>query len=74
MGNAVIDERGRIVIPKDIRDKFGLREGTFVQIDEISDGIKISAIRDQNLLKQLKGCIKTEGKIDPLKVKQIWQM
>lgn len=33
-----VDELGRIVIPKEIRDKFGLREGTEIEINASKNG------------------------------------
>lgn len=33
-----MDELGRIVIPKEIRDKYGLEEGTEIEINTIKDG------------------------------------
>jgi AbrB family looped-hinge helix DNA binding protein len=34
-----VDEFGRVVIPKGIRSRLGLRRGTVLEIDEVEEGI-----------------------------------
>ena len=36
MGVTTIDERGRIVIPKELREKYGLKEGMHLEINATS--------------------------------------
>lgn len=37
--HVTIDKAGRIVVPKALRERFGLREGSEIEIEESSEGI-----------------------------------
>lgn len=71
MPEATVEERGRILIPKQIRDELDLRGGQTVQIMRNGDSITIRKKKGVNEIKRLKGCI-TEQKVDPMDVKKIW--
>lgn len=51
---SVVDQRGRILIPKDIRERFGIREGSLVEIIEDVKGGAIT-IRPSAKVKPSKG-------------------
>ena len=73
MGVIVIDERERITIPKEDREKAGLKEGDKLKI--IVEKGKIvfkKVINIQAFIKELEGCIETPGDINPQDLKKIW--
>ncbi len=73
VGTVRVEERGRIVIPKDIRDKLRLRPGTILEVNEKNGIIVMRPKKDFELFKkELKGCVK-HSVIHPLEVKNIWQ-
>ena len=74
LDEVVVDDRGRILIPKKVREKLGLRPGYTARIEVRDDKLVISPpISPQEFIDQVEGCI-AEGKptIDPLKLKEIW--
>lgn len=71
MRTVVIDDRGRILIPKDVRKQIGLRPGQQVRIELQKNAMILTLINSLNLLKKLKGCIETSD-IDPLELKHMW--
>ncbi|MHA2250926.1 MAG: AbrB/MazE/SpoVT family DNA-binding domain-containing protein [Candidatus Kariarchaeaceae archaeon] len=74
MGTIKVEERGRILIPKEIRDKLGLKPGSELEIILEEGKIKIlPKMILSEISTELKGCVK-ESNIDPLKVKEIWKM
>ncbi len=75
MGTVEIDERGRITIPKEERERLGLKPGEKLMIIE-KDGELIirKIITPDDFINNLKGCItKEEGQFDPLELKEIWE-
>lgn len=75
MGTVEIDERGRITIPKEERERLGLKPGEKLMIIE-KDGELIirKVITPDDFINNLKGCItKEEGQFDPLELKEIWE-
>lgn len=74
MGANEIDERGRITIPKELREKTGLKPKARVRIIPGKNGVRIEkAIELSDFMAQLKGCITVKSDIDPLRLKQIWR-
>jgi AbrB family looped-hinge helix DNA binding protein len=74
---AVIDDKGRVAIPKRIRDELDLREGTKVKLELDKERIVIRRpIEPKEFINKMEGFIK-EGspvqKADPLKLKEIWE-
>ena len=74
---AVIDTKGRIVIPRQLREKLNLREGSKVRLT-LEEG-KIVIIRPtapEEFIHEMEGSVK-EGspipKINPLELKKIWE-
>lgn len=41
--NITIDRAGRIVVPKALRERFGLHPGTELDIEAVSDGLRLRA-------------------------------
>ncbi len=74
MGQVEIDNRGRITIPKEERERLGLTPGKKVLIREKDGALIIKRfISPEKFISELKGCITIEDhKIDPLKLKEMW--
>jgi AbrB family looped-hinge helix DNA binding protein len=75
--STLVDERGRVLVPKDLRAQFGLEPGCAVVIEADADGIKLRrAIPRKEALDRLAGAIpKGAGlaPLDPLDAKKIWE-
>ncbi|MFQ5951208.1 MAG: AbrB/MazE/SpoVT family DNA-binding domain-containing protein [Candidatus Geothermarchaeales archaeon] len=72
MGRTFIDKRGRIVIPKRIRDELNLRPDQPLTVESRSDQIVIRpAVDIEKFISELKGCI-SGSVIEPLELKKIW--
>ncbi len=75
-----LDDRGRVVLPKRLRDRFGLGPGSRIEIEESEDGIIVRPERDvDDVLGRFRGAIhhgnrdpKVEDS-DPHEVKKIWE-
>ena len=48
--NVTIDKAGRLVVPKEIRDRMGLRAGDELEIEEFSGRIELSRPRRERKL------------------------
>ncbi len=74
---AVVDEKGRIVISKDVRNSLGLKYGTKVRLHVESDKIVIEkAISPEEFKTKMKGFIKKGSRLpmtDPVELKNIWK-
>ena len=69
-----VEKQGRILLPKDIREKAGLRSGEEIGIELEQDKIILKLFKSpKDLISELKGCVK-ESKIKPLELKKIWGM
>jgi AbrB family looped-hinge helix DNA binding protein len=70
-----VDSKGRIQIPKAVRDKVGLHIGGKARLKVEKENIVIiPPISAEEFIKEMEGCIK-EGEVimDPLKLKKIWE-
>jgi AbrB family looped-hinge helix DNA binding protein len=74
MGKLVkIEERGRILIPKALREELKLKAGRKMLIETRDKEIIIKPVVDlKKLSTELRGCIK-KSKIKPLEIKKIWE-
>lgn len=69
-----LDGRGRVVLPKELRDRFGLEPGCPVTIEADGDSIRLRrAITRHEALERLTGIIKGGPRSDPLDTKRIWE-
>ena len=74
MGKSEMDERGRVTIPKDIREKAGLKSGDRLWLTAEKDRVTIEKVVNlEKFIEELKGCITVRGDTDPLKLKEIWR-
>lgn len=72
MGEAVIDGRGRIVIPNEIREELKLRPEQKLRISTKGKELVLSPeIEADEFISQLKGCVHGSG-IKPEDLKTIW--
>ena len=70
-----VDCKGRILIPKEARDKIGLQAGGKARLKIEKENIIIMPpVSPEEFIQEMEGCIK-EGptKIDPLKLKKMWE-
>ena len=42
-----IDKAGRIVVPKPLRERLGLRAGTEIEVDESADGLTLKPVTEK---------------------------
>ena len=74
MGTSELDGRGRVTIPKEIRDKAGLKSGDKLRLTVLKDKVTIEkAVNLEKFVEELRGCITVKGDIDPLRLKEIWR-
>jgi len=70
-----VDNKGRILIPKWIRDRIGLKPGGKALLKVEKENIIIMPpISPEEFIEKMEGCIK-EGTptIDPIKLKKMWE-
>jgi AbrB family looped-hinge helix DNA binding protein len=58
-----IDKAGRIVLPKPVRERFQLREGSELVIEEGSDGVTLKPVGQRSSMVQEKGMWVHLGKV-----------
>jgi AbrB family looped-hinge helix DNA binding protein len=74
MGKTEMDERGRVTIPKNEREKAGLRSGDRLQVKATKGRVTIEKQVDlKTFIKELRGCIAVKGDLEPLRLKEIWR-
>ncbi|MCP8317981.1 MAG: AbrB/MazE/SpoVT family DNA-binding domain-containing protein [archaeon] len=74
---AILDKKGRIVIPRQLRDELGLSEGSKVRLMLSKEKIIVTKpLSPEEFINEMEGCIK-EGssipKVNPLELKKIWE-
>ncbi len=57
-----LDRFGRLVVPKDIRDRLGLRPGTEIEIDAKENELVLRPVAHEPSLKLKKGVLVFSGK------------
>jgi AbrB family looped-hinge helix DNA binding protein len=74
---AVVDKKGRIVIPRHLREGLGLHEGAKVRLTLEEEKILITRpVTPEKFIHEMEGCIKENSpitKINPLDIKKIWE-
>ena len=77
-----MDDRGRVLIPKALREKFHLAPGTVVQVREHDGGVQIAEARKANRREALRRLVATAHdelrhargpRMNPLDLKKIWE-
>jgi len=74
---AVVDKKGRIVIPIHLRQGLGLREGARVKLT-LEEGkiLMTKQVTPEEFIREMEGCVKEGSPIprtDPLELKKIWE-
>lgn len=74
---ALVDEKGRIVIPRHLRETMGLREGAKVKLT-LEEGkiLIIRPVTPEEFIREMEGCIKEDSllpKVNPLLLKKVWK-
>lgn len=76
MADSSVDERGRVVIPSDLREEAGLQPGTAVRVEPVAGGVLIRPARSKReVVRALRGIIPKAHRgerIDPRRIKDIW--
>ena len=72
MGLTSLDDRGRVVIPKELREKLGLKPNQHLLIEVRGEEIVLRPALDvEKFIAELKGCVHG-SRIKPLELKEIW--
>lgn len=72
MGETLLDERGRIVIPKEAREKLNLKSNQRLLVRVREGKIILKPPADAGkFIAELKGCVKS-SRIKPSELKEIW--
>jgi AbrB family looped-hinge helix DNA binding protein len=77
MAEAILDSKGRIMLPKTMREELGLEAGRKVGLSLERDRIIVTPpISPEDFKMKMRGCVK-EGsvipRVDPLELKRIWE-
>ena len=70
-----VDDKGRVLIPKEVRDRVGLKAGGRARLKVENERIIIMPpTSPEEFIEEMEGCIR-EGTptINPLKLKKIWE-
>lgn len=74
MGETVLDTKGRVAVPKEIREKLNLREGAKLKVSIEERKIIITPpISPEEFVKEMEGFVRIDIKESPLEVKKIWE-
>ena len=71
----VVDCKGRILIPKNVRERIGLQLGGKARLKvEHGSVVIMPPISPEEFIKEMEGCIQEgSSKIDPLCLKDMWE-
>ena len=58
-----IDKAGRIILPKPIRDRFQLREGSELLLEERTDGLTLRPVEQRSAMVPEDGFLVHQGKV-----------
>ncbi|MBI2233181.1 MAG: AbrB/MazE/SpoVT family DNA-binding domain-containing protein [Candidatus Aenigmarchaeota archaeon] len=68
-----LEERGRVLIPKELRTELGLKTGQKLLVEKRGKEIVLRpASNAEKFVSELKGCV-AASRIKPLDVKKIWE-
>ncbi len=57
---ALVTSKGQVTIPKELRDRFGIRPGVRVDFTAAEDGIRLRKVVDRRKQSKVFGCLKRE--------------
>ena len=77
MARTVVDEKGRIVVPKLPRSELGITEGSRVSVQVEKERLVVSkAVEPDEFISDMEGFIEGDSRlplVDPLSLKRIWE-
>ena len=75
MEEVTVDDRGRILIPKEIRERIGLQPGSGARLEVEDNRLIITPpLSPERFIQEMEGCISEgEPSLEPLKLKEIWE-
>jgi len=56
-----LDKFGRIIIPKQIRDRLGLKTGEILEVEELENKVLLKPVKEESSLKVKEGVIVFSG-------------
>lgn len=72
MGTTSLDRRGRVVIPKELRERLNLKPDQSMLIEVRGKEIVLKpALEVENFVAELRGCVRG-SRIKPSELKEIW--
>ncbi len=72
--DTVLDEKGRVAIPKKIREQLGLKAGARMTVVTACKRVVLSLpVSPDEFVREMEGFVKTLLKEDPAKAKKIWE-
>ena len=57
---ALVTSKGQVTIPKELRDRFGIKPGAQVDFTPAEDGIRLRKVVDRSKKSRALGCLKAE--------------
>jgi AbrB family looped-hinge helix DNA binding protein len=60
MTSFIISSKGQVLIPKRLREKYGIEPGVKVTFEETNDGLLIKAV-DKNYFRKFRGILNSSG-------------
>jgi AbrB family looped-hinge helix DNA binding protein len=74
---SIVDEKGRIILPKPLRGELGIVEGSQVTMQVEKERLVVSKVVEaDDFIRDMEGFIKEGSKlplVDPLSLKRIWE-
>jgi AbrB family looped-hinge helix DNA binding protein len=60
-----VDKAGRVILPKPVRDRLGLREGSDLELEETPEGLMLKPVETQASMIKKDGLWVHTGKVPP---------
>jgi AbrB family looped-hinge helix DNA binding protein len=77
MTTTIVDEKGRIVVPKPLRKELRITEGSRVSLQLDKERLVVSrAIEPKEFIDEMEGFVREDSRlplIDPISLKRIWE-
>lgn len=77
MTTTIVDEKGRIVVPKPIRKELRLTEGSRVSVEVEREKLVVSrAVEPKEFISEMEGFVREHSPVplvDPISIKRKWE-
>lgn len=74
---SIVDEKGRIIVPKPLRSELGIAEGSQVRLQVEKERLVISKVVEADeFIRDMEGFVREGSKlpfVDPLSLRRIWE-